>query len=91
MPVTGIAAPESPPPAGPVQPSSANASTAGAIASINAGAITTSTQINSLDNLKNLDPDIYYKMMTSMGQNICQEWQQREEKRRKIKEEYEQG
>jgi len=53
-------------------PSSANPSTAEAIASTHGGA-TTSTKIGSLKDLMKKAPELYNKMMQGIATNICNE------------------
>lgn len=62
-----------PTPPAAVAPSSANALTAGAVASSNPNStgVTSSTKINSIKELREKAPEVYQKMLEGIAMNIC--------------------
>jgi hypothetical protein len=66
-------------------PSSTNAITAGAVASSNAPAnISSSTTINSMEDLKRKAPELYQKMLEGIAMSICGESQRHQERIKKL-------
>lgn len=56
----------------PQAPSSADPTTAGNIASAHgSSSVTTSTKLNSLDELRQKAPKVYHQMMLGIAMNIC--------------------
>jgi len=72
-------------PAAATAPSSANALTAGAVASSNAPAnLTSSTTINSLADLKKKAPQLYQQMMQGIGMSICNDMQHHQDRLKEL-------
>lgn len=66
-------------------PSSANPTTAAAVASSNSPAgLTTSTTINSLADLKKKAPEVYDKMMQGIAMTICNEMKAHQERLKQL-------
>lgn len=67
-------------------PSSANAVTAGAVASANApaGEITGNTKIDSLADLKKKAPKLYNKMLEGIGMQICGEMREHQDRLKRL-------
>ena len=64
-----------------VAPTSQDATTAGAVASSNGGAeVTSSTKINSLDDLKKKSPELYRKMMEGIAMSICSDMKEHQDR-----------
>lgn len=73
------------PPVSAPNPTSANPSTAGAIASSNPTAgLTSSSTISSLADLKKKAPAVYKMMMEGIAMNICNEMQKHQERLKQI-------
>lgn len=68
-------------------PSSTNPTTAAAAASTS-GAVTGATKVSSLEDLKNKAPQVYWKMMESMGMTICRQVQRAEARRKQAAKQY---
>ena len=73
-----------PPTSNPTQvsaPSSADATTAGALAQAHGNEkVSATTKIGSLDDLKKKAPKVYDKMMQSIGMTICSEMQRHQDR-----------
>ena len=68
-----------------VVPSSANPTTAGAVASSNApGGVTSATVISSLEELKKQAPEVYNKMLQGIATNICSEMKAHQERLKQL-------
>lgn len=66
-------------------PSSANAATAGAVASANSGGeLNTNTKINSMDDLKKKAPKLYQKMLEGIGMAICNDMRDHQERIKRL-------
>jgi hypothetical protein len=73
-----------PPPAA-AAPSSANAITAGAVASSNApSGLNASSKISSLADLKKKAPELYKKMLEGIGMSICNEMQHHQDRLKEL-------
>jgi len=69
----------------PVAPSAANPTTAGAIASQNSqGGPTTSTKISSMADLKREAPEMYNKMLESIGMKICHDMKDHQDRLKRL-------
>lgn len=70
------------------QPSSANPTTAGAAASSNANSsqLNTSNTISSLADLQQKAPAVYLAMLQGLAMNICNDWQQQQQRLKELQE-----
>jgi hypothetical protein len=75
-----------PPPVAPAAPSSADPTTAAAVASANAptGQLTGSSTISSLAELKRKAPELYKQMLLGIAMNICDDMQQHQDRLKEL-------